>query len=212
MRVASGPPPTLFRQRRGGLTLWVQTPDRKVERHRKGYPGQIGQKKRPRPNIPLPEGEGGQQDGDPEQDDLDERRARPLQGEKDRRPHHIERELESVERQRARIGRPPPFSPYQPGRYRHREIEQSPDDPEQPVGGIPGGFDKRSVPGAWSGRRKLTADPGGGYGDYDRYDQGRPRARTHLLRWRSGLRLNIHLLFLLVWTGRTASVVPSRLH
>lgn len=115
----------------------IQAPQRQGKCGGEAYPCEIRHQQQCGKSVRGPELEDGCRDEQPEHEDLGHGQGAGMQHEEQPGPERVGEKLGDEERQRDRGTFEASFPPYQPGGYRHAEVEHRPDGAEQPRGRSP---------------------------------------------------------------------------
>ncbi len=140
----------------------VQCPEGIVEIRGEAHPQKVRDQEPGRGLRDSGERPNGEQDRNPQDDDLPERRARSAQTEEDHRPQEIEEQTDTEHAQRTpHFPALQPLFPHQEDRPAHERVEQSPDRREHPARGRQLRLYEAGVP-TGDGRRRehRPRDPG----------------------------------------------------
>ena len=131
-----------------------------IQQGGEGDPGEVRQHEDSGETIERPKADGGDENGNPEQEDDGERCQKLVGIEEDGRPDEVEGELDVEEDEGfaavAGEGRDGGYAPDEPGSDSHEAVEDGPDRGEDPVGRVEGWFDEGGVPGGMEGAVKTA--------------------------------------------------------
>ena len=137
-------------------------PELEVEIGGEAYPKEVREHQEASRRVGTPEGHKGNQDSQPENNNIQECQSWTLQAEEKIGPKRVQSQLTKKQAQGANGIRPTVPAPHQPGSYGHHGIEQGPNRTKDPRRRCQGGFDQAGIP--LSGLEPGT-DPSGAEGD-----------------------------------------------